>query len=127
MGAGAGRPRRSMTGRPFAVLGRDGRLLFATRVGRMFGYGFLSVILVLYLAALGLDHLHIGALLTLTLVGDTAISIWLTTRADAIGRRRVLRIGAALMAGAGIAFGLSDDFWVLLVAATIGVISVSGA
>jgi MFS family permease len=115
-----------MTGRPFEVLGRDGRLLFATRVGRMFGYGFLSVILVLYLAALGLDDLHIGALLTLTLVGDTAISILLTTRADAIGRRRVLRIGAALMVAAGVAFSLSGDFWVLLVAATIGVISVSG-
>jgi MFS family permease len=111
---------------PLTVLSRDGRLLFATRMGRMFAYGFLSVILVLYLAALGLDGLHIGLLLTLTLLGDAAISLWLTTHADAIGRRRVLRIGAALMAAAGVAFSLSRNFWVLLVAATIGVISVSG-
>jgi MFS family permease len=111
---------------PLSVLSRDGRLLFATRMARMFAYGFLSVILVLYLVALGLDGLHIGLLLTLTLIGDAAISLWLTTHADAVGRRRVLRIGAALMAAAGVVFTLSGNFWVLLVAATIGVISVSG-
>ena len=110
----------------FAILGRDGRLMFAARIARMFGYGFLSVVLVLYLAALGLDDLHIGLILTLTLIGDVAISLWLTTRADAIGRRRVLRIGSVLMIGAGVAFAATSDFWVLLIAATIGVISISG-
>jgi MFS family permease len=111
---------------PLAVLSRDGRLMFATRMARLFGYGFLSVILVLYLAALGFDGFHIGLLLTLTLIGDAAISLWLTTHADAVGRRRVLRIGAVLMAAAGVVFAISGNFWVLLIAATIGVISVSG-
>lgn len=111
---------------PLTVLGRDGRLLFATRIARLFGYGFLSVILVLYLAGLGFDGIQIGLLLTLTLIGDAAISLWLTTHADAFGRRRVLRIGAGLMAAAGIVFTLTGNFWVLLIAATIGVISVSG-
>ncbi|MBF6606570.1 MAG: MFS transporter [Chloroflexi bacterium] len=115
-----------MTRRPLAVLSRDGRLLFATRVCRMFGYGFLSVVLVLYLAALGLDDLRIGLILTLTLVGDAALSLWLTTRADAIGRRRVLGIGAWLMAIAGLVFIVSNEFLVLVLAATIGVISVTG-
>ncbi|MFZ0127944.1 MAG: MFS transporter [Candidatus Dormiibacterota bacterium] len=112
---------------PLAILNRDARVLFAARTGRMFAYGFVSVILVIYLAALGFDGLHIGLLLTLTLVGDAAISLWLTTHADALGRRRVLQVGALLMAGAGIAFTLSGNFWILLVAATIGVISVSGS
>ncbi len=44
-----------MSGSLVAVLGRDGRLLFATRMARTFGYGALSVILVLYLVALGFD------------------------------------------------------------------------
>jgi len=92
----------------------------------MFAYGFVSVILVLYLVALGLDGLHVGLLLALTLLGDAAISFWLTTHADSIGRRRVLLVGAALMAGAGVVFSISGNFWLLLVAATIGVISVSG-
>ena len=68
----------------------------------MFGYGFLAVVLVLYLAALGLDPLTIGAILTLTLVGDTLISLWLTTNADRIGRRRVLIAGSLLMVVFGI-------------------------
>jgi MFS family permease len=111
---------------PFAVLSRDGRLLVATRMARMFAYGFLSVILVLYLVALGFDGLRIGLLLTLTLLGDAAISLWLTTHADHIGRRLVLRVGAALMLGAGVTFAVAGDFWVLTLAATIGVISVTG-
>src|SRR6478609_5073592 len=91
-------------------LDRDGQLLFTTRVLRMFGYGFLAVVLVLYLAALGLDALTIGAILTLTLVGDTVISLWLTTNADRIGRRRVLVAGSLLMVGAGVLFALTS--WV---------------
>lgn len=108
------------------LAGRDGALLFATRALRMFSYGFLSVVLVLYLSGLGFREGRIGLLLTLTLVGDTLISLFLTTRADRLGRRRILVLGALLMVGAGIPFALSGDFPVLLIAATLGVISPSG-
>jgi MFS family permease len=107
-------------------LSRDGRLLFAARIVRMFGYGSIAVILVLYLARLGLDGVAIGLILSLTLVGDTVISLWLTTHADRVGRRRILIIGAVLMALAGVLFAATDAFALLLVAATIGVISPSG-
>jgi MFS family permease len=107
-------------------LTRDGRLLFLTRVLRMFSYGALAVVLVLYLASLGLDPLTIGAILTLSLIGDTLISLWLTTNADRLGRRRVLIAGAALMAIAGIAFALTSVVALLILAATIGVISPTG-
>jgi MFS family permease len=104
----------------------DARLLFATRIARMFGYGLLSVVLVLYLVALGVDGVMVGVILTLTLLGDAAISLWLTTHADRLGRRRILVIGAALMLLAGIVFAIARDPWILLLAATIGVISPSG-
>ncbi|MGD0263614.1 MAG: MFS transporter [Candidatus Methylomirabilota bacterium] len=107
-------------------LHRDGYVLFAARVARMFGYGFLAVILALYLAAVGLDGARIGLLLTLTLVGDTAISLWMSTQADRFGRRRMLVLGALLVLGAGLVFIGSGQFIVLLLAATIGVISPSG-
>ncbi|MFL5777899.1 MAG: MFS transporter, partial [Chloroflexota bacterium] len=107
-------------------LDRDGRLLFLTRVFRMFAYGFLAVVLVLYLVELGLDGLTIGAILTLTLVGDTFVSLWLTTNADRIGRRRVLIVGSLLMTGAGIVFALTSWAPLLILAATIGVISPTG-
>jgi MFS family permease len=107
-------------------LPRDARLLFATRGLRMFGYGLVSVVLVLYLASLGLGDGSIGLLLALTLLGDAAISLWLTTHADAIGRRRVLVAGSLLMVAAGAVFASTDAVVVLAVAAVIGVISPSG-
>ncbi|HJP87435.1 MAG TPA: MFS transporter [Candidatus Limnocylindrales bacterium] len=106
---------------------RDAQLLFLARAVRMSGYGALGLILVLYLGAAGLDAGQIGLLLALTLVGDTLISLYLTTHADRIGRRRTLVIGALLMAGAGIVFAGGTGFVLLLIAATIGVLSPSGA
>jgi MFS family permease len=108
------------------VLPRDGRFLFLTRIVRLFAYGFLSVILVLYLAELGLKETRIGLLLTLTLIGDTLISLWITTSADRMGRRKMLILGAALMVFAGVLFALTRNFLLLLIAATIGVIIPSG-
>ena len=107
-------------------MSRDARLLFAARAVRMFGYGSLAVILVLFLAASGFDGGAIGLLLSLTLVGDTFVSLWLTTHADRIGRRRTLIVGAILMAGAGAIFASETGFLILVVAATIGVLSPSG-
>jgi MFS family permease len=104
----------------------DIALLFATRAMRMFAYGAVSVVLVLYLAGLGIPAQRIGLLLTLTLIGDVIVSLFLTTRADRLGRRRTLIAGAILMAAAAAVFAVTHDFWLLLIAATIGVISPSG-
>ena len=108
------------------LLTHDGWLLFSTRFIRLFAYGSLSVILVFYLTGLGLTESQVGLLLTLTLIGDTVVSLFLTTQADRIGRRKVLIVGAVLMAGAGLAFAFTRALWLLIVAGTIGVISPSG-
>src|SRR5262245_37513377 len=92
---------------------------------RMFAYGFLSVVLVLYLKAQGLKEEQIGFLLTMALVGDTIVSLWITTSADRIGRKRMLILGAILMAIVGGVFALSANFLFLLIAATVGVLSPS--
>ena len=105
---------------------RDILTLFSARVIRLFCYGFLSVILALYLAQVGLVEQQIGLLFTFTLVGDAGISLWLTTSADRIGRKRTLIIGASLMVCAGVAFLLTRNLFLLLAAAVIGVISPSG-
>jgi MFS family permease len=104
----------------------DGRRLFLARALRMLAYGGLSVVLVVYLDRIGIASGAIGLILALTLLGDTAISLLLTTHADRIGRRRVLIAGALLMAGAAAVFASTDIAAVLVVAATIGVISPSG-
>ncbi|MCG3195332.1 MAG: hypothetical protein DIJKHBIC_04613 [Thermoanaerobaculia bacterium] len=107
-------------------MNRDVVLLFSTRSLRLFAYGLLSVVLVLYLHVAGLAQEQAGLLLTLTLVGDTVISLWITTNADRIGRRRMLVVGAVLMLFAGVLFAVTRSFWLLLIAATIGVISPGG-
>ncbi len=116
------RPRFS----PSLVFGRDLRLLFAARIVRMAAYGGLSVVLVLYLTQIGLDGFRVGLVLAATLLGDAAISLLLTTRADRFGRRRTLLVGAFLMVLAGLVFAVTSDFWVIVASATIGVLSPSG-
>jgi MFS family permease len=107
-------------------LTRNVRLLFATRIVRLFAFGLMSVVLALHLAAAGLAESQIGLLLTLTLLGDAAISLFITTRADRIGRRTMLLASALLMILAGIVFASTRSFLLLLLAATVGVISPSG-
>src|SRR6266700_6734311 len=96
----------------------DARLLFLTRFTRLFAYGALSVVLVFYLTGIGLSESQVGLLLTLTLLGDTLVSLVLTTQADRIGRRRMLIAGAILMAGAGLIFASTTHFLFLVVAGT---------
>lgn len=107
-------------------LSPDGHLLFRTRIVRLFAYGFLAVVLALYLAKIGLDGQQIGALLAGTLVGDAIISLWLTRVADRLGRRRMLLIGAGLMILAGVIFALTSNILLLALAAIVGTISPSG-
>src|SRR5258708_7141184 len=95
-------------------LTRDRLVLFFTRFVRLFSYGALSVVLVFYLTGLGLSEAQTGTLLTFTLLGDTVVSLCLTTQADRIGRRRMLVIGAILMAGPRIAFASTGNLQLLL-------------
>jgi len=104
----------------------DARLLFLTRFTRLFAYSALSVILVIYMTEQGLSDSQTGMLLTFTLIGDAAISLWLTTRADRFGRRRTLIVGSLLMAAAGLVFAFTKNPLALFIAGTIGVISPSG-
>lgn len=104
---------------------RDLWLLFATRALRMFAFGGLSVVLVFYLRAIGLSDEQVGWLLALTLFGDTLVSLLITSVADRVGRRRMLMVGAVLMAAAGAVFVLTREFVWLVIAAAVGVISPS--
>jgi MFS family permease len=105
---------------------RDILLLFSARSVRLFAYGALSVVLALYLHEAGLTGEEVGLLFTLTLFGDAGITLWITTTADRIGRKKMLILGAVLMCFAGIVFSLTGNIVLLTIAAVIGVISPSG-
>ena len=101
----------------------DTKLLCLQRFVRLFGYGSSTLILVSYLSALEISKSRIGLFMTLTLIGDTLLSFLLTIFADALGRRAILLLGAVLMAVSGVVFALVGNYWILLIAAIVGVIS----
>jgi MFS family permease len=101
----------------------DTKLLCAQRFVRLFAYGGSTLILVSYMRELGITDGRIGLFMSLTLVGDVLISFCLTLIADGLGRKFILTLGAALMAGSGAIFGLFGNYWVLLAASIFGVIS----
>jgi len=105
---------------------RDVVLLFSARSIRLFAYGALSVVLALYLHELSLTGAEIGLLFTLTLLGDAGVSLWITTTADRLGRKRMLILGAGLMIMSGVVFSLTGNLVLLMIAGIIGVISPSG-
>jgi MFS family permease len=107
-------------------LTRDGWLLMASCAVRSFAYGFLSVILGLYLDAVGLSAAAIGWIFTAALAGGAVMTMIITSVADRVGRKWLLIAGAVLMALAGWVFAVSDDAILLTLAAVFGTISPSG-
>ena len=107
-------------------LSHDGWLLFATCGVRSFAYGFLSVVLGLYLDAIGLTATTIGWIFTAALAGGAVMTIVITAVADRLGRKMLLIFSAVLMAIAGSVFASSNDPIFLTIAATLGTISPSG-
>jgi MFS family permease len=105
----------------------DVGLLFATRILRIFAYGFVSVTLALYLHALGFGERTVGLLFSLALLGDIVISLGITTSADRLGRRRMLVVGAGLIALAGGVLSSTQSLALIAVAAVVGVVSPNGS
>src|ERR671919_252149 len=111
----------------FNWLSRDGKLLLAAKIVRTFAYGFLSVILAIYLKLIGFDDLLIGLVLTVTLVNSVIFTLIASFYVDRIGRRRILVIYAALMSISGAIFVTTENHVMLIIAAFIGTINVTGS
>jgi MFS family permease len=110
-----------------AWLSPDGQKLLLTRVLRTFAYGFLGVVLALYLDQLGLDGVQIGFVLTAAVAGSALMNVFWSIQADHFGRRRTVITMALLMALGGLVFALTDNFWLLLLSGFSGTISVANS
>lgn len=64
--------------------------------------------------------------MTLTLCGDVLLSLVLTVIADRVGRRKILIGGSVMMIISGMVFALFENYWILLFAAVVGVVSATG-
>ncbi|MBI2325318.1 MAG: MFS transporter [Chloroflexi bacterium] len=110
-----------------AWLSVDGKKLLATRVMRTFAYGYLATVLGVYLDALGMDPTQIGVVLTAAIAGSAVMTVFWSFVADRYGRRRTVATMAGLMAAGGLLFAVTNEFWLLLVGAFTGTISVTSS
>lgn len=111
---------------PFRWLSKDGKILLAARILRTFAYGFLSVILAIYLKLIGFNDLYIGVILSTTLINSVVFTLIASFYADRIGRRKVLIVYSALMSISGLAFFVTSNYVALIISAFIGTINVTG-
>ncbi|MGC2382569.1 MAG: MFS transporter [Nitrososphaeraceae archaeon] len=110
----------------FSWFSKDGKLLLAARTLRTFAYGFLSVILAIYLKLVGFEDIYIGLILTSTLVNSVIFTLIASFYADRIGRRKILIAYAALMSLSGAIFFITTNYIALIASALIGTINVTG-
>lgn len=108
-------------------LSREGKLLLTARIVRTFAYGFLSIILAIYLKLIGFDEILIGIVLSATLVNSVIFTLVASFYADKIGRRKILIIYAFLMSVSGVIFLVTNNYIALIAAALIGTINVTGS
>ncbi len=101
----------------------DSRRILAAQAARAFGYGFGAVLLGVVLRARGWPASRVGVLLALVVAGTVAASLVVGWMGDRLGRRRLYGLLFVGLAGAGIAFGLSDRLWVLGLVALTGTLS----
>jgi len=95
------------------------------RILRTFAYGFLSIVISIYLKLVGFDAFLIGLILTSTLINSVIFTLAASFYADRIGRRKMLVIYAIMMAISGVIFFVTYNYVALIVAGLIGTINVT--
>jgi MFS family permease len=100
------------------------RLVFA-RALRGLADGFVSVYLAAYLQLLGLSALQVGAVVTATLLGSAALTLFVGLVGHRVAPRRVLFGATALMLATGAGFALLSGFWPLLLIGFAGTLNPS--
>jgi len=108
------------------VLSREGWLIFAAKAVRAFGFGWLSVVLALYLAKRGLSAAEIGAVFTATMVEDALVTLTLSALATRLGPARVMVLTAPLITIGGVLLAVAQSPWLLCAGAVLGTLSPSG-
>ena len=101
----------------------DARRILALQALRAFAYGLGSVLIGVTLARRGLSGFEVGLVLAALLAGVALTSLAIARTADRVGRRRWYAALFLLMGLAGAAFALTDETWLLVLAALSGTVS----
>lgn len=103
----------------------DAPILLTTRGMRAFVDGLVSVVLPSYLVLLGFDGLHVGAIVTGTLIGSAALTLLAGLQGHRLKRLLLLQVVAAVMVLTGLGFTLLSSFWALFIVAVVGTLNPS--
>ena len=98
--------------------------VFLAKGARTFCYGYLGILLPLYLADLGLSATGVGAFVTLTLVASAALTWAIRAPAERLGVRTVLLALAGLSVVGALLLVLTREPWLVVVAAMLGNVAV---
>src|SRR3989454_7715741 len=98
--------------------------IFVAKAVRTFAYGYLGILLPLYLADLGLSATGVGALVTLTLAGSAALPWAVRLPAERLGTRAALVGLAGLSVLSAVLLVLTRDPWLVVLAAMAGNVAV---
>lgn len=111
---------------PVPASNRSAGILIVARAVRAFGDGFTAILLPAYLAALGMNALQIGLLVTATLLGSAMLTLSVGLLAHRARARTLLTGACALMFATGLAFSEVRGFWPLAVVGFVGTLNPSG-
>src|SRR5205807_3453344 len=84
---------------------------------------YLTVVIAIYLARLGLDTIQVGLVLSAAIFGSALMTVLWALVADRYGRRRTVATMATLMIAGGMIFAFGSTFPLLLLGAFTGTIS----
>jgi predicted MFS family arabinose efflux permease len=107
------------------MISADVRRLLWVRALRAFGDGYVSLLLPVYLLALGLSPFEVGVITTGTLLGSGALTLVVGLHAHRYRYRTLLLAATALMTATGLGFAAITQFWPLLVVAFVGTLNPS--
>jgi MFS family permease len=102
----------------------DVATIFVAKAVRTFAYGYLGILLPIYLADLGLSATGVGASVTLTLAGSAALTWGVRAPAERLGARATLVGLAAVSATAAVVLLTTREPWLVVLAAMLGNVAV---
>lgn len=103
---------------------RDTQAVLTAKVVRTYCYGYLGILLPIYLAELGLSASGIGVFVTLTLVTSAALTGLVRKPAERFGPRATLIGLAGLSVVAAVLLLVASDPWLVILGAMVGNVAV---
>lgn len=101
-------------------------LVVINRSLRTFGYGFVSVLLGIYLSLLGGSDAQVIVALGVSLASGAALNILVGRYGDRYGRRRAFVLFGLAMTASGLVLGLAPGFGIAVLALLLGSVSPTG-